>query len=337
MATDPQILISRYLDGLLSEDEFKELTAWIAEKPEHATQFAQASLLHDRLRNHFRARMELVSEKSQAQRVAAQRDSMRILSRWKGVAFLVSSAAVILVVFLIFHGGSGESARAAEMELKRLIHVTERISDCTYLITALDEGKVEDRPKKGGLPQPPINGAILYRRGPGQYVLVRKFPDGSEFITGSDGKTSWSCPPVQEGKKGPAVRVSNDPLRFRGPVPGQQHNIPFLDIRNSLDQLREAYTLTFLPSRPGPDGNTQWNGIRADRREDVAGGPKHVEIWYVPETGVIQKMRFDGMPRAKGGPRSLLVELMDQRDLGPNFFDHTAHHGPERRVLSADE
>lgn len=336
MSGDPMDLIDGYLDDALSEEQFAQLNSWISENPEHARLFARAALLHDRLRNQFRAKAELVDNMNAP--APNTRETKRLISqRWKGVALLISAAAIILVVFFLLQGFSGDSARAAQTELKRLIQVTERVSDCTYLITALDEGNPEDRPKKGGMLQPPINGAILHRRGPGQYVLVRKFADGSEFITGSDGKTSWSCPPAQASKKGPAVRISNDPLRFRGPVPGQQHNIPFLDIRTSLDQLREAYDLTMLPTKPGPDGNGEWKGIGAERREDVSGGPKHVEIWYVPATGVIQQMRFDGLPRAKGGPRSLLVELIDQRDLGPNFFEHTEHHGPERRVLPAND
>ncbi len=336
MASAPRDLIDGYLDDTLSEEQIAQLNSWISENPEHARLFARAALLHDRLRNQFRAKAELDGNVS-VPATNSTRSVRWVSSRWRGMALLASAAAIVICVFFLVQGFSGDSARAAQTELKRLIQVTERISDCTYLITALDEGKPEERPKKGGMLQPPINGAILHRRGPGQYVLVRKFADGSEFITGSDGKTSWSCPPAQAGKKGPAVRISNDPLRFRGPVPGQQHNIPFLDIRTSLDQLREAYDLTMLPTKPGPDGNGDWKGIRAERREDVSGGPKHVEIWYVPATGVIQQMRFDGLPRAKGGPRSLMVELISQRDLGPNFFDHTAHHGPERRVLPADE
>ena len=250
-----------------------------------------------------------------------------------------ASVAAVLVAFFMFQGFHGDSASAAEAELKRLVEVADQVSDRTYLITAFDEGEKApdvDNQKKGGGRRPSIDGAILHTRGPGQYVLIRKFADGTEFITGSDGKTSWSCPPVKEGNKG-RVRVSNDPLRFRGPVPGQQHNIPFVDIRSDLGQLREAHELTLLPARSSPDGGEKWKGIRAKRREQTAGRHKHVEIWYVPATGVIQQMRFDGIPLAQGGPRSLLVELIEQRDLGPNFFEHASHHGPERRIVHTDD
>ncbi len=340
MLNDPRDLIHGYFDETLTEEQIGELSAWIAQNPENAKLFAKAAFLHDSLRNQFRAKAELAHNGNHTAPIPA-RSNRRVLSGWKGIAFLVSSAAAVLVAFLLFQGFRGDSASAADAELKRLIQVTQGISDRSYLITALDGGEpqnlpVVDNQKKGGRPQPPIDGAILHTRGPGQYVLIRKFADGTEFITGSDGKTSWACPPVKEGKKG-NVRVSNDPLRFRGPVPGQQHNIPFVDIRSNLGQLREAYELTLLPAKLSPGGGEKWKGIRADRREQAAGGPKFVEIWYLPTTGVIQQMRFDGMPRGKGGPRSLLVELIEQRDFGPAFFEHTAHHGPERRVLPADD
>lgn len=340
MPNDPRDLIHGYFDETLTEQQIGELSAWIAQDPDHARLFAKAAFLHDGLRNQFRAQAELAHNENQAV-PSPVRSERRVLFGWKGVALLTSSVAAVLVAFLFFQGFRGDSASAAEAELKRLIQVTQGISDRSYLITALDGGEPQNHPvvdnqKKGGRLQLPIDGAILHTRGPGQYVLIRKFADGAEFITGSDGKTSWACPPVKEGKKG-NVRVSNDPLRFRGPVPGQQHNIPFVDIRSDLGQLREAYELTLLPAKLSPGGSEKWKGIRAERREQAAGGPKRVEIWYVPTTGVIQQMRFDGMPRAKGGPRSLLVELIEQRDLGPGFFEHAAHHGPERRVLPADD
>jgi hypothetical protein len=334
MTDDPRMLINGYFDGMLSEEQLGTLNAWIAQDPEHAKRFAREALLHDRLRNKFRAGAELRDDKSRAEPFPP-----RVLSRWKSVAFLASAAAVILVLFAMMHGFHGDSAKAADAELQRLIQVADRVGDRTYRITALDDGDGEisrevDNQKKGQ-PQPPIDGAILFTRGPDQFVLVRKFEDGSEFITGSDGKTSWACPPPKPGKKG-NVHVSADPWRFRGKVPGHQHSIPFLDIRTSLDQLRAVYDLTLLPTKPVKEGEI-WNGIRAERREKGMGGPKSVEIWYVPQTGVIQQMCFAGLPRERGGPRSLLVELIDQRDLGPGFFDHPAHHGPERRILGADD
>jgi hypothetical protein len=335
VATDPDVLIHGYFDGLLSDEQFDELCAWLSRDQEHARRFAQAALLHDRLRNQFCA---AALERDHRQPVPGRLPLVR--SRWSRVAFAAAAAAAILAVVLIWQEFHGGSARAAAAELKRLIQVVDRATDRTYLITALDQGDPEpphaaEQKKRGGA-QPPIHGALLYTRGPGQYVLVRRFEDGAEFITGSDGQTSWACPPLKDGKKG-NVRVSADPLRFRGPIPGQQHDIPFLDIRTNLDQLRDAYELTLLPARSVGDKGEQWSGIRGERRDPATGGPRQVEIWYLPHSGVIQEMRFDGLPRARGGPRSVRVELIDQHDLGPNFFEHTAHHGPERRVLSADD
>jgi len=261
-----------------------------------------------------------------AQEVSKPGKRLRFPTRWMAAA--ASVAAVIAVIFL-FQAFHGDTANAAKAELDRLIQVTQADRDRSYRITKLD-GHIRNPSR------PPIDGAILHTVGAGQYVLIRTYADGAEFITGSDGKTSWSCPPAKGGKTG-IVRVSNDLSRFRGPVPGQQSDIPFIDIRSDLGHLRDAYDLKLLPAKDSPTGGEKWNGILAERREQVPGRTQRVEIWYVPVTGVIQQMHFVGMPGIEGAPANLLVELIEQRDLGPNFFDHTAHHGPERRVISSDE
>jgi hypothetical protein len=44
-------------------------------------------------------------------------------------------------------------------------------------------------------------------------------------------------------------------------------------------------------------------------------------------------MLLDRLPQARGGPRSVLLERIDEADRGPDFFDHPAHHEPTREVL----
>ena len=40
----------------------------------------------------------------------------------------------------------------------------------------------------------------------------------------------------------------------------------------------------------------------------------------------------DGLPRGRGGPKSVMLELEDQSDLPPDFFSHAAHHEPGKRI-----
>jgi hypothetical protein len=76
--------------------------------------------------------------------------------------------------------------------------------------------------------------------------------------------------------------------------------------------------------------------IMAEKKSKDYRGPNHIELWYEPETPVIHRMVFRGMPQAKGGPDSVSMELVDQDFLGPQFFDHNKHHGKEIQIIEED-
>jgi len=77
-------------------------------------------------------------------------------------------------------------------------------------------------------------------------------------------------------------------------------------------------------------------GLLAVKKSAEYRGPNRVELWYDPATGVIHRMVFAGMPKARGGPDSVAVELLEQRDLGGDFFRHQTHHAADRRVIEED-
>lgn len=304
---DPRTLIHGHLDGVLTADEDAALNEWVKATPENAAEFAEVVRLHDRLRSSFST-------------AAPPRQATLPRRRWRRVGWLTGLAALLLFgLFAVWWLTPTPLTAAAELD--RLIERSEAGGDRTYVIHTLDSTpeQFDDR-------RPPIDGATLHVRSPDRYVLVRKFPDAREFVTGCDGELSWSAPPSG------AVRVSSDPLRFRGPLPGHQHGIPFVNLRSDLVQLRDAYTITPLPS-----DSVGRRGLLAEKKSAEFRGPRRVELWYDPASGVIQRMVFTGMPKARGGPDSVNVELTNQRDLPADFFHHTAHHTPDRRVIEEDQ
>lgn len=315
-ATD---LIHGYLDETLTAEQQVELANWIKESPEHSRQFAEAVLLHDRLRAEMLA--GAVVENQHA--VFANRSSSERL--WvRRVVALSTALCLTLALGLLFWQSVSSPVLAASDELQRIIQASEAALDRTYVVTALDEDvDSESLPSTVRGAKPSVDGALLHVRGPNQYVLMRYFDDGTEFITGSDGTTAWSVPP--RGR----VRVSSDATRFRGAVPGQQHAIPFIDMRNSLRQLQESYELDLsLETTPGG-----WRRMNATRRATATGGPKQVTLWYDAQSGTIHRMLLERLPQARGGPRNVLLELTDERDLGPSYFEHTSHHDTNRKVI----
>ncbi|MFO0798577.1 MAG: hypothetical protein U0804_13970 [Gemmataceae bacterium] len=304
MTTDPDALVAGYLDGTLTADEEAALNDWVKADPAHAARFAAAARVHDRLGDVFRMSLPAATP-------APARPRARLAL---GGLIAALAAALLLAVWLT------PTRVTAAAELDRLIASSAGAGDRTYTIRTLDPD-----PEAWDERRQTIDGATLHVRPPERYVLVRRFPDGQPFVTGSDGARSWSVPPAG------AVRVSGDPLRFRGPVPGHQHGIPFADLRGDLVQLRDAYALTVLP----PDAAGR-RGLRAVKRSNEFRGPREVELWYDPATGVIERMTFAGLPRARGGPDRLAVELRDTAELGADFFTPTRHHAPDRRVIEED-
>ena len=315
-ATD---LIHAYLDETLTAEQHVELANWIKASPEHARQFSETVLLHDRLRAEMLAGDMLENQHAV---FANRRSSERMWVR--RVVALSSALCLTLVLGLIFWQSVSSPVLAASDELQRIIQASEAALDRTYAVTALGEDvDSESLASTVRGAKPSVDGALLHVRGPNQYVLVRYFADGTEFITGSDGTTAWSVPP--RGR----VRVSSDATRFRGAVPGQQHAIPFIDMRNSLRQLQESYELD-LSLETTPEG---WRRMNATRRATATGGPKQVTLWYDVQSGTIHRMLMERLPQARGGPRNVLLELTDERDLGPAYFEHTSHHDTNREVI----
>lgn len=323
-------LISRQIDSGLSVDEHQELQNWLNAAPENARLFVEYSLLHDGLHQ------ELAGSLLQNSRnhIGETASPTGVWFRTQSVQWIGGSiAALILIGLFLIPLVTGTNALAAQEQLVRLIAVSRIASDRSYVITVIESNKkarrswrtdFESRKKKK---QPPIDGAVLHIRGHNQYVLIRRFANGDQFITGCDGSRSWAVPPT--GK----VRVSKDLDRFQGALPGNQHAIPFINIQDDLENIREAYDIHWLDTETDTQGNLT-GCLVAEKKSSDFRGAKYIEIWFDRETGIITEMLLDRLPQGRGGPRTVLVELTDQSELPNDFFHHTAHHDPERKVVS---
>ena len=320
MFDSSESLIHAYLDGILDEEQTRELGDWIQAEPENARRFARISMLHDQLHN----RISLTQDENPGNPltgVVHQR-------KWSRKILAMASAAILLFVIAlpIQYGIVNSKVSAAVVELNRIMIDSREPVDRTYLITPGDDLPYRKEFAKRNS-TPPLNGAILHVRGPSSYVLVRRFENGDEFVTGSDGKLSWALPP-----SGP-VRVSHNADRFRGAIPGQQHNIPFINLQDNLQELASAYHLELVPD-PVTEGDLKGlKLIKASRRQWSEGGPRNVWIWYEPASGQIRRMRMDRLPMARGGPRSITLDLTATDNFPGGFYSHEFHHEPDRKLI----
>jgi hypothetical protein len=323
----PQELISRYFDNLLSDDEHDQLQSWLKSSPDHRREFAQAAFLHDQLRA---AQLALdwqpasVATQPAEPRTPAQRRS-HPLALSLGV---LASLAAFFVLWLAI----GRTPVSAATELRRLIAAQAVGHDRTYHI-AVEEAVLPRRPRDpaaeaGRPPKPSLDGATLYVRPGHQFVLVRQMPGDRQFVTGSNGHTSWAVRP-----DGP-VRFSADLTRFHRDLPGHENDVPLLQIDQGLSQLQKAYDIQLLPVENDDDNPALGESTRLLVAVKKRGfrGPHRVEITYAVATGRILQLRFFEMPY---GPEHLTIRLTltAETDLAPDFFDHPSHHSPDRAVI----
>lgn len=328
MNYDYRNLIESYVDDVITPEELSALGDWIKSDKDHARQFAEAIVLHDRLRNELSCSDEVIAIIEPASKIKA----ISVLSRSFSMLATVASAAVIGIFFL-WNSGGQSSVSAAIRELDRIIEKNVVFMDRTYQISVeeiIDEPRRSNRPalpNEQRPPKPPLNDGIVYVRDGNQFVLVRKEEDGRSFSTGSNGRLSWAIRP-----DGP-VRVSQDLDRFNRDLPGHENAIPLTNIHDGLEQLRKSYNVQYSPN--GPEEYASQSGaiyrtlIAVKKPKER--GPQRVEIAYDTVSGCIQHLRFIKMPY---GPKllDLRMSLVEERQLSPNFFDHENHHSPDRPV-----
>lgn len=307
-------LIAGYLDGTLRAGEEAWLDRLVATDHAVAVRVARAALLHDRLHDLFRAESCTMDEEG-ATHGAEEERGVSWRRRWA-----VASVAVTLVLALCVIPRASSSTAAASAALDRIVAAAETPADRTYLITVLDHGNAgppppvvsADRGRKPG-----VDGARLHVRGADRFVLVRRFDDGAEFITGSDGSIGWAVPP--RGK----VHLSHDPRRFRRGLPGEREEVPFVDVRSSLDGLRRGYDLALTSDG---DGGARLDAVRRPGRRR---GPERVLI-ACDAAGVPTRILIEGQPVEEGMPCVVELTLVSREDLGAGYFSHDAHHDADR-------
>ena len=300
------------LDETLDDPARARLNAAIAADPARAREFARAAMLHDAIERELS--VVVATGRSAARRVIWIHRTRRVL---------LAATILLAATLAIWFGIPASTAVAAESELARVVaasraleQVGARSRDRSYVIHAISHDKSAPTPSA-------IDGAQFFVRGANSYVRNRTDETGARVVTGSDGATAWIVP-----NRG-AVRVSSDPLRFRGALPGSQRNVSFLDPRDGLTELAKSYDLAMRV----PLVRSGESILEAVRKADARGGPKRITITYDTKTAEIHRMLLENLPQAQGGPRSVELELVGNSPLEAAFFTHDFHHEPERQVI----
>ncbi|WP_404306070.1 hypothetical protein [Neorhodopirellula lusitana] len=250
--------------------------------------------------------------------------------RFAVISSALALAAAVMVMFAVV--GPQQRVSAAMASLEKVVEAALKPLDRTYRVRVLEEYSPDKRPRN--LSQTAwdrkspkqIDGATIYVRGANEYVMTVLLAQGGTRTSGCDGRYSWSF-----REDGP-VHVTEDLNRFRGGMPGGQHDMPFLNIHAHLSQLKVGYDVELIDLQESTADSVSLSQLNCARKSNDVRGTKWVKIWFDPKNGTVHKMMLDGLPRGRGGPKSVMLELIDQSDLGQDFFSHDSHHLPERKV-----
>ncbi|MEY2794779.1 MAG: hypothetical protein RIR10_495 [Planctomycetota bacterium] len=326
-------LAHAYLDGTLAEEDRIRFEQMLASDSDAARELAQLVLLHDALDREFTSGV-LASQNArfdaQVDARADQRHAVHARKRraWLQRRVFVAATLLLAVGLAWIFATTGRDASASDV-LARIVEAL-RTGDRTYVLRAIEgDGRMRRRdaafPQQAIRPPAPIDGALVFLRNPASYVLVRRDAEGREVVSGSDGASAWIVP-----ADGP-VRVSSDPARFRGALPGGRLDIPFIDPHADLSTLARNYDI--VVQKPAPAAGRPDARIVATRRADARGGPKEIEIDFDAKSALVRAIRLVNLPQAQGGPRAIEFELIDDAPLSDDFFQHTSHHAKDRAVI----
>jgi hypothetical protein len=328
MSVDAERLINGHLDGTLTTDERASLCEWLKASSENADRFAQAVMLHNRIRVHYESLRE--TEKKV--------DSIRVASvprpRYSRQSIVAASlACVLLGAFLFLSSLSGPSPRAAAIaEFHQLVILGRRPADRTYRITYVKDpsdrsetpGKHRENPEnKPDDPARPGNEPMLYVRDGRQFVYSRKALDGRQFIIGSNGQQSWAIKP------GEPAEVSG-PLNFTEGLPAGLYLAPVLSFFDGQEKmLVNDYNLELrIPTKSA-------KVFVAVKKPDTKQGPRRIEISFSAVTGQIAEMRI--WPETPDHRRTshTLIQLVSEQKLADNWFNHECHHPDNQQKSDA--
>ena len=288
--------------------------------------------LGDRDRNQSEQRIDRVmdaigggsTQKRRRHASTGKRSLVKITS-----SLLAVAAALAVIAFLAMPKGD---LLAAVASVETMISASLEEADRTYRVHVVDkyapaeltsDTPVEVQRKNGS-----VNDATLIVRGLDKFVLIHSPVWGAGRVSGCDGKQSWSF------RSGSPVHVSADLSQFRNSLPGNQNDLPMLNIQKHLDQLKAGYRLTLLPgSKTGRNGETlsQLTGVK---KSNEIRGPQEIEIWFDGSLGSIHWMLLDKLPRESGKPKSILLELVGQSAVADEFYAFQFHDALNRDVVS---
>ena len=165
-----------------------------------------------------------------------------------------------------------------------------------------------------------LDGASLYTRGH-KYVLMCQAPRGGKIVKGFDGQESWLVTPWGRSKRGQGHSL------LQVDLPEHISSLLFLDLRDILHKIQEAYTLSGPARGTAEDAPLQLAYYFAQRIDPQDQIPKSIELWVDTETNQLYQILFSGV-RFHNRLKSLYtleIRIVNTEPLPKNWFSQETH------------
>ena len=175
----------------------------------------------------------------------------------------------------------------------------------------------------------PMAGSV-YLRGETHFCMrfdTRRF---GEAWFGSNGQEGWVVP----GLEAFPVMVTRDLAQLYERLEAFNIQGPFLQITTTIETLREHYDIELeTPSHAQPGAPPLFVRVRGTRRADHPFLADRIEFLAHPQRGTIQQLTVEWTdPASRSRIRRLTLDLVSEKPLADDWYEHQAHHGPDRPV-----
>lgn len=170
-----------------------------------------------------------------------------------------------------------------------------------------------------------LNGAKLYVRGDNQYVLIAETSEGY-LLRARNRQHSWKLNHDNE------VKYYDDHAGIKVPIAGDAVALVFMDVPQMLTHLADNYNLTYKKNA-GKDSESKQvlSMISANKKSKQLKGAKQINIFYHPDSYLIDRFEFDRVHLQGHRKRyKVSLQLVDLKALVIDFFDAEHHQNKSK-------
>jgi hypothetical protein len=176
--------------------------------------------------------------------------------------------------------------------------------------------------------------ADLYVDGADRLVLRHPpIPLLGELWMGRNERGSWVAP-----TRGP-VLVGDEKMLQKWMADKKELSTPYLHVTTILHRMSQYYDLEMLPddsvaAPDQPDTMVRCRRVRGVLRDTTRWLPRTIDLWTDRSTGIARRLILDWeLQPGQLGRSKVTFELLGSKELPPDWFEHSTHHGEGRPVF----